>query len=169
MSVFLPALLLCGKWKMQAEINDNKRGIGFYELTSEQTELVSNRYGEPEYENPVHEKLKRDWEKSKVEWKLQENREVLDLGKTAFISDFVLISPENKKIYLDVLGFWTPKSLKKRLEEFEAANYDKYILAAWTELCGSREEPTFTSENVVFFKSRLEPKTLEESAKKLIG
>lgn len=167
MAVFLPALLLCGNWTMRAEINDNKRGVGFYELTSEQTDLVSNRYDEPEYENPVHEKLKRDWEKSKVEWKLQENRKVLDLGKTAFIPDFVLVSPENEKIYLDVLGFWTPKSLKKRLEEFEAANYKKFILAAWQELRGSREEPTFTSENVVFFKSKLEPKILEETAKKL--
>lgn len=166
MAVFLPALLLCGNWQMRAEIND-KKGVGYYELTGEQTELVSNRYDEPEYENPLFEKLKRDWGKSPVEWQLQENREVLDLGKTAFIPDFVLISPNDEKIYLDVLGFWTPKSLKKRLEEFEAANYKKFILAAWQELRGSREEQTFTSENVVFFKSKLEPKLLEEAAKKL--
>lgn len=169
MAVFLPALLLCKNWTMRAEINDNKRGVGFYELASEQTDLVSNRYDEPEYENPLFEKLKRDWEKSKVEWKLEENTEVLDLGKTAFIPDFALVSPEKEKIYLDVLGFWTPKSLKKRLEEFEAANYEKYIIAAWSELRGSREEPTFISENVVFFKSKLEPKSLVEKASNLPG
>lgn len=168
MAVFLPALLLCKNWTMRAEINDNKRGAGFYELTSEQTDLVSNRYDEPEYENPIFEKLKRDWEKSKVEWKLEENKEVLDLGKTAFIPDFVLISPEKEKFYLDVLGFWTPKSLKKRLEEFEATNFKKYIIAAWADLRGSREEPTFTSENVVFFKSKLEPKILTETAGNLL-
>lgn len=166
MAVFLPALLLCGNWTMRAEIND-KRGVGFYELTSGQTELVSNRYDEPEYENPAHEKLKRDWEKSATEWQLQKNKEVLDLGKTAFIPDFVLISPENKKIYLDVLGFWTPKSLKKRLEEFESANFKSFIIAAWAELRGSREEPTFSSENVLFFKSSLKPFALEEQAEKL--
>ncbi len=167
MAVFLPALLLCGNWQMRAEIND-KRGTLFYELTSDQTELVSNRYNEPEYENPVFEKLKRAWEKSSVEWKLEVNREVVDLGKTAFVPDFVLISSANEKIYLDVLGFWTPKSLQNRLEEFRAANYKKFILAAWQELRGSREEPTFTSENVVFFKTKLEPLLLTETAEKLL-
>ena len=167
MSVFLPALLLCGNWKMRAEIND-KKGVGFYELTSAQTELVSNRYDEPEYENPVHEKLKKSWEKSAAVWRLEENREVVDLGKTAFIPDFVLISPENEKVYLDVLGFWTPKSLQKRLAELEAANFKKFIIAAWQELRGSREEATFSSANVVFFKSKLEPLLLEEAVEKLL-
>ena len=167
MSVFLPALLLCGNWKMRAEIND-KKGTAFYELTSEQTELISNRYDEPEYENPVHEKLKKNWEKSSVSWSLEENREVVDLGKTAFVPDFVLISPDGTKVYLDVLGFWTPKSLKKRLEELEAVKFKNFIIAAWQELRGSREEATFASENVVFFKSKLEPLLLEEAAEKLL-
>jgi len=80
----------------------------------------------------------------------------------------VMISPDGEKIYLDVLGFWTPKSLQKRLEEFKAANFRKFILAAWQELRGSRDEPLWTSENVVFFKSKLEPRTLEEIAEKLL-
>ena len=168
MSVFLPALLLCGNWKMRAEIND-KKGTAFFELTSEQTELISNRYDEPEYENPVHEKLKKNWERSSVGWNLEENREVVDLGKTAFVPDFVLISPDGAKVYLDVLGFWTPKSLQKRLEELEAADFKNFIIAAWQELRGSREEATFSSENVVFFKSKLEPLLLEETAEKLLS
>lgn len=168
MSVFLPALLLCGNWKMRAEIND-KKGTAFFELTSEQTELISNRYDEPEYENPVHEKLKKNWEKSSVDWNLEENREVVDLGKTAFVPDFVLISPDGAKVYLDVLGFWTPKGLQKRLEELEAADFKNFIIAAWQELRGSREEATFSSENVVFFKSKLEPLLLEETAEKLLS
>ena len=137
-------------------------------MTSEQTELISNRYDEPEYENPVHEKLKKNWEKSSVSWSLEENREVVDLGKTAFVPDFVLISPDGAKVYLDVLGFWTPKSLQKRLEELEAVKFKNFIIAAWQELRGSREEAAFTSENVVFFKSKLEPLLMEETAAKLL-
>ncbi len=168
MSVFLPALLLCKKWKMSAEIVNKEFGNSFYELTSEQTELVSCYFDEPEYANPIFERLKKDWEKSLVNWKLEENKEVLDLGKTAFIPDFVLVSPAEEKVYLDVLGFWTPKSLQKRLEEFRGANFKNYILAAWAELRGSREEPLWESENVIFFKSKLEPRALEETANKLL-
>lgn len=166
MSVFLPALLLCENWRMRAEIND-KKGVGFYELTSAQTELVSNRYDEPEYENPVHEKLKKAWEKSATDWRLEENRRVVDLGRTAFVPDFVMIAPGGEEIYLDVLGFWTPKSLQKRLSELETANFKRFIVAAWQELRGSREEPLWTNENIVFFKTVLKPESLIETAQAL--
>ncbi len=168
MAVFLPALLLCQNWKMSAEVAQKQGGNVFYELASEQTELKSCYYDEPEYENPDLEKLKKNWEKfSDDEWQLKENRQVIDLGKTAFVPDLVLISPRGEEIYLDVLGFWTPKSLKKRLEEFRVANFQKFIFAASNELRGSREEPLWTSENVIFYKTKIEPKLLVETAEDL--
>ena len=168
MAVFLPALLLCTDWKMAAEISQKEKGNAFYELSSAQDQLTSCYFDEPEYENPIFERLKKDWEKSSASWQLQENKAVIDLGKTAFVPDFVLLSPDGEKIYLDILGFWTPKSLQKRLEEFKAANFKKFILTAWQELRGSRDEPLWISENVVFFKSKLEPRLLVETAEKLL-
>ena len=99
---------------------------------------------------------------------MEKNNEVVDLGKTAFIPDFALISPDGDKIYLDVLGFWTPKSLKKRLEEFQAVNFNKFIFAAGQDLRGSRDEPLWESENVLFYKTKILPRDIEEIAKKLI-
>ncbi len=168
MSVFLPALLLCRDWEMSAEISDKQFGHVFYELSSSQTELKSCYADEPQYKNSDIEKLKTDWEKSSVDWRLEENRAVVDLGKTAFVPDFALVSPDGDKIYLDVLGFWTPKSLKKRLEEFEAASFRKFIFAAGQDLRGSREEPLWTSENVVFYKTKVLPRDLKEAARKLV-
>jgi len=169
MAVFLPALLLCLNWKMSAEVAQKQGGNVFYELTGEQTELKSCYYDEPEYENPDLEKLTKKWEKvSADEWQLNENRKVIDLGKTAFAPDLVLVSPRGEEIYLDVLGFWTPKSLQKRLEEFAAANYTRFILAASQELRGSRDEPLWESQNVIFYKTKIEPRLLVETAEKLL-
>ncbi|MGI8788372.1 MAG: DUF790 family protein [Pyrinomonadaceae bacterium] len=168
MSVFLPALLLCKDWRMRAEISQKEKDAAFYELASSQIELVSCYFDEPEYENPIYERLQKDWEKSDASWNLEASSEVVDLGKTAFVPDFVLAAPDGEKVYLDVLGFWTPKSLQKRLEEFQAANFQKFILAAWQELRGSRDEPLWENENVVFFKSKLEPRVLEETAENLL-
>ncbi len=168
MAVFLPALLLCRDWKMAAEVAQKQGGNVFYELTSQQTELKSCYYDEPEYENPDIEKLTKNWEKSSADgWQLNENRKVIDLGKTAFAPDLVLISPRGEELYLDVLGFWTPKSLQKRLEEFAAANYTKFILAASQELRGSREEPLWENANVIFYKTKIEPRLLIEMAENL--
>lgn len=168
MSVFLPALLLCKNWKFRAEIANKQGGNLFYELTSEQTELVSNRFDEPVYENPDIEKLLKNWGKTSGEWLLKKNKKVIDLGKTAFIPELVLTSETSgKEIYLDVLGFWTPKSLQKKLAEFEAANFKKFIIAASNELRGSREEVLWENENVIFYKTKIEPKALIEIAEKL--
>ena len=164
MSVFLPALLLCKNWKLRAEIVQKKGKNLFYELSSEQTEIVSNRFDEPFYENPDIQKLLKNWQKFLTDWHLEENREVIDLGKTAFVPDLVLISPDKKKIYLDISGFWTPKSLQKRLEEFASANYKKFIIAASNELRGSREEFLGNSENVILYKTKIEPLLLVETA-----
>ena len=92
---------------------------------------------------------------------------MIDLGKTAFIPELVLISPDNEKIYLDILGFWTPKSLQKRFAEFEAANFKKFIIAASNELRGSREEVLWENANVIFYKTKIEPRVLIEIAEKL--
>ena len=111
--------------------------------------------------------MQKNWEKFSGDWQLTQNREVIDLGKTAFVPDLVLISPAREKIYLDVLGFWTPKSLEKRLEEFALANFRKFIIAASQELRGSREEFLKESENVIFYKSKIEPLLLIQTAEKL--
>ncbi|HZH33307.1 MAG TPA: DUF790 family protein [Pyrinomonadaceae bacterium] len=162
MSVFLPALLNCRNWRMRAEIDLKSGERAFFELDSE-TDLRSCYEEEPEYENPVHEKLVRDWGKHESEWRLEANREVVNLGRTAFIPDFVL-KKDKAKVYLEILGFWTPASLRKRLEELQSAN--NFILAAWEELRGSRDEPVGVPENVILFKSKLEPRVLEIAAEK---
>lgn len=168
MSVFLPALLLCKNWKLRAEIVQKKGKNLFFELTSEQTEIVSNRFDEPPYQNPDIQKLQKNWEKLSTDWQLNENREVIDLGKTAFVPDLVLISPEKEKVYLDILGFWTPKTLQKRLEEFASANYTKFIIAASNELRGSREEFLRESKHVILYKTKIEPLLLIETAENLL-
>ena len=168
MSVFLPALLLCENWKMRAEISNKEKGNVFYELTSEQRELTSCYFDEPEYENPDIDKLIKNWEKVSSDWKLKENRQIIDLGKTAFVPDLILISPDEEEIYLTILGFWTPKSLQKQLAEFAEVNFRNFIIAASQELRGSREESFIENENVIFYKTKIEPLKLIEMAKILL-
>lgn len=167
MAVFLPALLNCAGWRLRAEIDLKDGERAFYELNSGQNDLRPVREDEPEYQNPVHEKLVRDWAKHRSEWRLEPNREVVNFGRTAFVPDFVL-KRGKEKIYLEILGFWTPNSLKKRLQEFESANFQNFIIAAWEELRGSRDEPTSVPDNVLLFKSKLEPVILEQTAGKIV-
>ena len=91
------------------------------------------------------------------DWSLEASREVIPLGDSAFIPDFVLRHETGARVFLEVLGFWTPEHLRERLLEFEHAGLRNFILAAWDELRGSRDPLTNVPGNTIVFKRNLDP------------
>jgi predicted nuclease of restriction endonuclease-like RecB superfamily len=157
MAVFLPALLLRTGWRMRAEIQ-TKRGVAFFELTSRQTRLRSHYDSAGGYENPVIERLASVWTRAAGVWSLEQSGEVIDLGDSAFIPDFVLSNAETgARVFLEVLGFWTPEYLRDRLLEFDHAGLKNFILAAWDDLRGTRDPMTNVPPNTIIFKRNLDP------------
>ncbi|MFL6285108.1 MAG: DUF790 family protein [Pyrinomonadaceae bacterium] len=157
MAVFLPALLLRTGWRMRAEIQ-TKRGVAFFELTSKQTRLRSHYDSAGGYENPVIERLASVWTRAAGVWSLERSGEVIDLGDSAFIPDFVLSNAETgARVFLEVLGFWTPEYLRDRLLEFDHAGLKNFILAAWDDLRGTRDPMTNVPPNTIVFKRNLDP------------
>jgi predicted nuclease of restriction endonuclease-like RecB superfamily len=161
MAVFLPALLACHGWRMRAEIVSKTKGRAFFELSSKQDQLRTHYLNAPPYENPILEKLEAAWERSDSSWTLEPGSEVIDLGESAFIPDFILRHPDGRQVYLEVLGFWTPQHLAERLKEFEHGGVSNFIIAAWDELRGSREPPARLPDNVIVFKRGLDPAVVE--------
>lgn len=167
MAVFLPALLTCKNWRMSAEISSKPVGNLRFELESKQTQLRSHYQSETPYESPAREMLAAKWAKYEGEWKLEASHEVIDLGASAFIPDYVLRHADGRKVYLEMLGFWTPEHLKARLKEFEQSGIKNFIIAAWDELRGSREPPARVPANVITFKRSLDPAIVELTIEKL--
>ncbi|HEV7857904.1 MAG TPA: DUF790 family protein [Pyrinomonadaceae bacterium] len=162
MAVFLPALLLQTGWRMRAEIA-LKPGAGsaFFEMDSEQRQLRSHYFPAMGYQNPVIEKLAEKWAEFDTPWTLEPSSEIMDLGESAFIPDFVLSGPQGEQVYLEILGFWTPQHLHERLKELERAGIRNFILAAWEELRGSRDPLARIPPRTVVFKRNLDPVMIE--------
>jgi uncharacterized protein len=158
MSVFLPALLLCKGWRMQAEIESKFGGSVFFELAGKDTRLGSDLLEATGGENPLAEKLKTSWAKSAGNWVLEESHEIIDLGESAFAPDFVLTGTDKRRVYLEVMGFWTPAYLTERLQEFARARFKDFILVVSEELRGSRDNPTNLPANVLVCKTSLTAK-----------
>src|SRR5947209_3240590 len=169
MAVFLPALLLCRGWRMRAEIQAKRGQVAYFELTSKQTRLRSHYLGVEPYANPVIERLASSWPRGGGDWSLEASREVIPLGDSAFIPDFLLKHTSGARVHLEVLGFWTPEHLRERLLEFEHAGLRNFILAAWDELRGSREPLTNLPDNTIVFKRSLDPGIVALMADKLIA
>jgi predicted nuclease of restriction endonuclease-like RecB superfamily len=174
MAVFLPALLLCKGWRMRAQIAQQSSSGGppsnaLFELDHTQKQLHSHYLGTASSENPVLEKLAAGWGRVETLWDLEPSREVMDLGESAFIPDYVLRRADGRQFYLEVLGFWTPDYLKERLKEFEHAGVSNFILAAWDELRGSRDPLTTVPPHTIIFKRSLDPVMVELAVNELIS
>ncbi|MBA2734936.1 MAG: DUF790 family protein [Acidobacteria bacterium] len=174
MAVFLPALLLCRNWRMQAQIalpgsNGSPATTAFFELDHTQKQLHSHYQSAVPLENPSSEKLAANWGRVETSWQLEASREVIDLGESAFIPDYRLRHRADGHLFhLEVLGFWTPQHLKARLRAFEHAGVKNFILAAWDELRGSRDPLTRVPPHTIIFKRSLDPVAVELAVNDLI-
>jgi predicted nuclease of restriction endonuclease-like RecB superfamily len=168
MAVFLPDLIACEGWEMSAEIQ-TRRGAACFTMGSDTHGLrAPEDAGWRGCENAVREKLEESWAKFDTAWALEPSHEVIDLGGTAFVPDFVLRHREGQIVHLEVLGFWTPERLTARLVELEGAGASNFLLAAWEELRGSREPFVKETTHVVIFKRTLDPAAVEWAAEKLV-
>jgi predicted nuclease of restriction endonuclease-like RecB superfamily len=173
MAVFLPALLLCKNWRMRAQIdqqgsNGSPPATAFFELEHTQKQLHSHYLSAAPLENPISEKLAANWGRMETSWRLEPSNEVIDLGESAFISDYLLRHADGHIFHLEILGFWTPQHLKERLKEFEHAGIKNFILAAWDELRGSRDPLTRVPPHTIIFKRSLDPIAVELAINDLI-
>jgi predicted nuclease of restriction endonuclease-like RecB superfamily len=145
------------------------RGPAFFELASDQKKLRSSFESEPRYENPFVEKLASRWEDGASAWRMERSREVIDLAGSVFIPDFVFSHESGRRVFLEVLGFWTPKYLADRLKQFEHARMNNFLLAASEELLGSRDSPADLPANLLLFKSALGPKDIRAALENVMS
>ncbi|MFP5261712.1 MAG: DUF790 family protein [Blastocatellia bacterium] len=167
MAVFLPALLLCQGWRMKAEVTYKSDARACFELSSKDTRLRSHYLDDVSYRPAVEERLVSSWAKAGDGWLLEPAGEIIGLGESAFIPDFVITTPAGEKFYLEVFGFWTPRHLDDRLKDFERAGFKNFLLAVSEELRGSREQPLNLPPNVVVFKSSLNAAAVKMAAEAL--
>jgi predicted nuclease of restriction endonuclease-like RecB superfamily len=168
MAIFLPALLACRGWSMKAEIDFKERGSAFFEMSSRDTRLRPDSADGLAGENLTAEKLAAKWNDLESGWTGERSSEVIDLGGSVFIPDFVFRHTSGKRVYAEILGFWTPRYLAGRLKEFEQAGFKDFLLAASSDLRGSRDEPAGLPTNVVMFKSSLDPRDVRAALDKLL-
>lgn len=157
MAVFLPALLACRGWQMRAEISAKQGGSAFFELASTQERLRPPDTGDFVYENLLLDKLIVSWAKLQSDWVLERSAAVIDLGASAFTPDMVFRHSGGKQIFLEALGFWTPRYLNERLREFAHDGFKDFILVMSEELRGSHEPPTDLPPNVIICKTVIDP------------
>ena len=133
---FLPALIACRGWRMQALIRTHRSGWTLALELSAADGLHSHLPSPDEFDSQIEENLARKWgDEPREGWRLIREGEVLFRGQKTFVPDFVLQHDDGRRVLLEIVGFWTPQYLQAKLQTLEAFR-DQRVLLAVAEATG---------------------------------
>ena len=173
MAAFLPALFLCEQWKMVAAVHPPQAGTTVtYQLDSssgfqthfKQSGLFDSRL-EADFASEFEQKMggKRGY------WRLERESELLLLGDTVMVPDFVLIDTkdESRRILIELVGFWHPNYLRRKVEKVRAANCAHLLLLVYKGLNITEDAFGDVTSEVIFFQEKPVLKEVMETVEKM--
>jgi len=156
MANFLPALPLCDRWEMEADILAEESGsadrVCSFEI--EHTEGLASHYSaQGDFDSDVERTLAQKWERANTDWELVREDDVLDLGAEVMLPDFAIEHPDGRRVVFEIVGFWTPEYLDEKLRKIRDADRDNLIVAVSERLDCSSEDFAGMDDRVLWFKS----------------
>lgn len=154
---FLPGLLLAQKWQMDGFVNTEKGQRRFF--LDHGCGLTSHYKKSHPFDSSVERAFSDTFKKRKTEWRIEREAEILDLGDSVLIPDFKFVHPDGREILLEIIGFWTPEYLEKKLAKLQRVNRKDLIIAVNENLNCSKDD--FCGP-VIFYKTRVKVKAILE-------
>ncbi|GER91154.1 hypothetical protein KDW_53160 [Dictyobacter vulcani] len=179
MAAFLPALFLCEQWKMHATVYPPQgRGAMNYKM-DHTSNLQSHFKRSGEFDSRLEADFAAEFAakigERRGKWRLLRESELLILGDTVMIPDFVMVDSrdEHRRILIELVGFWHPDYLRRKLEKVHAANCSHLLLLVYKGLNVTEEDFQGVSSEVLFFPNKPVMKdvmaTVEAMAQRLYG
>jgi predicted nuclease of restriction endonuclease-like RecB superfamily len=173
LAVFLPALALCRTWRMEAVIVKGGERLIF--SLDEESQLVSHFRRFPVFDSQLERDFAADFrqafEQQPHGWQLSRAAAVIPLERNeVMIPDFSLRKPNaqgNREVHLEIVGFWTPEYLSRKIAKVKAARLDNLILAVSKQLALGEAEAK--ELNVLWFAKKLSAASVIARADLLIG
>jgi len=168
MANFLPALPLCTRWEMTAEILVDESTDETRQLTLDHTEGLDSHYSAGgRFDSDVERTLAQKWERSNTEWELVREDDVFDLGAEVMIPDFAIEHPDGRRAILEIVGFWTPEYLEAKLAKIQQVEADNFVLAVSERLDCASEEFGSTADRILWFKTGIHVYDMVELAEQI--
>lgn len=84
-------------------------------------------------------------------WKIKREPTILKAGRHAFVPDFAL-QRNGIKVYLEIVGFWTPEYLENKIEKLKQVKEPVILLIDRKLRCSEKD---FPSQEVIFFDKKI--------------
>lgn len=141
MAIFLPALLLCEDWDLEADVlwgpERNKRS---FHLSSD-AGLRSHYKERGVYITEEQAAFERSFKKLKTGWKCTRRARVIDLGgRDVLVPDLSFKHEDGRKALLEIVGYWRRGWLKTKADLLAAHGPPNLVLAVSERLCGDKQK-----------------------------
>lgn len=151
MARFLPGLLSCRGWRMQAQLRPSRWKGRVTMNLKDGCGLTSPVPSAAEFDSQLEKTFFERWGSDPRDgWRLARETEILQRGQTVFMPDFVLIHESGRKVLLEIIGFWTPEYLEQKKETLSLFR-DQPILLAVADI--AKEKFIQDHPNLILFKS----------------
>lgn len=152
----IPALTRAQKFQLTARIKDGDV-IFFFGLDDSRRHLFPDSQDEAErFDSAVEENFARRIRSLMPDWKVNREPTLLKAGIHVFIPDFGF-ERRGLRCYLEIVGFWTPEYLQKKLAKLRAVEVEAPLLIAVdTNLkCADRDLALGEGKEVFFYEKTL--------------
>ena len=164
----LPALLHVTRWSLVStlQIRDYyTKEYSQYRYTLDSDCGLVTHYppGKP-YDSLLEESFVNRFEKSKTDWKLEREVDLIPIPGSVMIPDFRLVHPDGRSRLLEIVGYWRPEYLRKKFSQVRQSQRDDLILAVSERLNLEKAGVNLQKVTVpiVWFKHKLSPKAVLE-------
>lgn len=173
---FLPAVLLGERWNLTARVKPSFPRPGSERATgriAEDTRLIyqldqncglQSHYRQGRVYDSALERtfasefydFEEKFGPERGKWHLTREDQVLVLDGSVMLPDFLLVhtQDEQRRILIELVGFWSPRYLKTKIAKVQAAQCPNLLLLVYEKLKVSREDFGTIPGELLFFKEK---------------
>jgi predicted nuclease of restriction endonuclease-like RecB superfamily len=135
-AAFLPALFLCDQWQMAADVHLQTSRQSLQYHLDHTSPLRSHFRHSGEFDSALEADFAVEFEAKfggeRGQWLLTREDEVLLLGDTVMIPDFAVTHKQDRRrALIEIVGFWHPEYLRRKVEKVRAARRRNLILLVY--------------------------------------
>ncbi len=158
-AAFLPALLLCERWQMRADVRPTQFDSELTYSLNDQTPLSSHFKQSGDFDSRLEADFAAEFHAKfgdkREGWTLTREDNLILLGDTVMIPDFTLTHRKTgRTAVIEIMGFWHPDYLRRKVEKVKAAQRQNLILLVYEGVNLTPDQLEDVPSQVLYFKNK---------------
>ena len=159
LAAFLPALLLCRRWQMEATVRLPQFEQKLVYRLNDRARLTTHFRRGGEFDSRLEANFAAEFQAKfgdeRSHWRLTREDEVLVLGDTVMIPDFALTHQrDGRRALVEIVGYWHPEYLRRKVAKVRAAQRRDLILLVYEGVNLAKEKLQDVPGEVLYFQNK---------------